>query len=64
MVGGNPAKLIKYRFSDEMIKEFLKLKWWNWPINRIMEYSALFETPKEFLRVAFEIDETGVRKND
>lgn len=27
--GGNPAKLIKYRFEDKIIKEFLKLKWWD-----------------------------------
>ena len=28
--GGNPAKLIKKRFSDEIIKHLLKLQWWNW----------------------------------
>jgi acetyltransferase-like isoleucine patch superfamily enzyme/glycosyltransferase involved in cell wall biosynthesis len=26
--GGNPAKLIKYRFSQEIIDKFLDLKWW------------------------------------
>ena len=26
--GGNPAKLIKYRFSPEIIDKFLNLKWW------------------------------------
>ena len=30
VVGGNPAELIKYRFSEERISELLKLKWWNW----------------------------------
>jgi len=28
IVGGNPAKLIKYRFSDEIIEELNKVKWW------------------------------------
>jgi acetyltransferase-like isoleucine patch superfamily enzyme len=28
IVGGNPAKLIRMRFPDEMIQEFLRLKWW------------------------------------
>jgi len=27
--GGNPAKLIKHRFSKEIIDKFLDLKWWN-----------------------------------
>ncbi len=30
IVGGVPAKLIKYRFEKEQIKELLKIKWWNW----------------------------------
>lgn len=29
IVGGNPAKLIKKRFSDDQISKLLKLKWWN-----------------------------------
>ena len=28
IVGGNPAKIIKYRFSDEIIVELSKVKWW------------------------------------
>lgn len=28
--GGNPAKLIKKRFSDKEIKLLLKIQWWNW----------------------------------
>ncbi|MGA2785148.1 MAG: CatB-related O-acetyltransferase [Candidatus Bathyarchaeia archaeon] len=29
MVGGVPAKTIRYRFDPDMIKELLKLQWWN-----------------------------------
>lgn len=28
IVGGVPAKIIKYRFDDETIKKLLELKWW------------------------------------
>jgi serine acetyltransferase len=28
IVGGNPAKLIKKRFSDKTINQLLELKWW------------------------------------
>lgn len=30
IVGGNPAKVIKYRFTEEQRVALLKLKWWNW----------------------------------
>jgi len=29
IVGGNPAKFIKYRFSQEQIKKLLEIQWWN-----------------------------------
>lgn len=28
IVAGNPAKIIRYRFSDEIIDDLLDLKWW------------------------------------
>lgn len=37
MVGGNPAKHIKFRFDDEMIEQLLKLKWWDLPAEFIRE---------------------------
>ncbi len=30
IAGGVPAKLIKYRFPEEVINDLLKIKWWNW----------------------------------
>ena len=35
IVGGNPAKKIKKRFSPEFIERLLKLQWWNWDIEKI-----------------------------
>ena len=35
IVGGNPVKEIKKRFSEEQIKELLALQWWNWDIEKI-----------------------------
>lgn len=37
IVGGNPAKEIKKRFSDEQISKLLELQWWNWSIEKITE---------------------------
>lgn len=35
IVGGNPAKEIKKRFSEEVIARLLEIKWWNWEIEKI-----------------------------
>ena len=37
IVGGNPARIIKKRFDDEMIELLLKLKWWDKSIQEINE---------------------------
>ncbi len=35
LYGGNPAKLIKYRFSPEQIEKLLKIKWCDWTDDKI-----------------------------
>lgn len=35
IVGGNPAKEIRKRFSEDVIAKLLELKWWNWDIQKI-----------------------------
>ncbi|SHJ39239.1 virginiamycin A acetyltransferase [Clostridium cavendishii DSM 21758] len=37
IVGGIPAKVIKKRFSDEVISKLLTLKWWDWPYEKIQK---------------------------
>lgn len=35
IVGGNPAKKIRKRFSEDVITKLLELKWWNWNMEKI-----------------------------
>lgn len=35
IVAGNPAKLIRLRFSEEEIETLEKMAWWNWPDAKI-----------------------------
>ena len=35
LVGGNPAKFIKYRFNPKQIEKLLEIKWWNWSEEQI-----------------------------
>ncbi len=41
IVAGVPAKIIKYRFSEEIIEGLLKLEWWNWDREKILGCSEL-----------------------
>lgn len=50
IVGGNPAQLIRNRFDDVTIAELLNTAWWNWPIEKITQYTSLLTGDvKEFL---------------
>ncbi len=40
---GNPAKVIKYRFNEEIISVLLKARWWNFPRDLIKENFDLFD---------------------
>lgn len=44
VVGGVPARIIKYRFSQEIIDKLLEIKWWNLPENILKENIELFQT--------------------
>jgi virginiamycin A acetyltransferase len=35
IVGGNPAKVLKFRFDEATIAELLRLEWWHWSPDRI-----------------------------
>lgn len=41
IVGGNPATVIRKRFDDETIEYLVKLKWWDWSIEKISDNIAL-----------------------
>jgi Acetyltransferase (isoleucine patch superfamily) len=42
IVGGNPMRIIKYRFEEEIIHKLLRLKWWNWDTSLIEERKEWF----------------------
>lgn len=42
IVAGSPARIIKYRFSAEIIEALLKTKWWDYSLEVISENAELF----------------------
>lgn len=57
IVGGAPAKHIKFRFSEDKIKHLLDIKWWNWPFDKIAENYTDFSDIEHFLN-KYNQDET------
>jgi len=60
IVGGVPAKLIKYRFDDDVIKKLLKLKWWNLSFTRLKELP--FDNIYECIEMLENLEEEGELK--
>lgn len=42
IVAGIPARLIRYRFTEEIISELLKIQWWNWSADKLQKSHHLF----------------------
>ena len=41
--GGNPARFIKKRFSDKIIEQLIKIKWWNFSQKQLTKAKLLFK---------------------
>lgn len=49
IVAGVPAKVIKYRFTEEQIDILESIKWWEWPIEKIQNNYLLFSNIDSFI---------------
>ena len=42
IVGGTPAKFIKFRFTQSVIEQLLAISWWNWTVDRMSQNADFF----------------------
>ncbi len=49
IVAGNPARLIRKRFSEDIIIALLEIKWWDFNDKDLKEYAQHFKNPQEFI---------------
>jgi acetyltransferase-like isoleucine patch superfamily enzyme len=56
IVGGNPAKFIRYRFTKEQIEKLLEIKWWDWEDAKINNITHMLcsNNIDEFIKMATE----------
>lgn len=50
IVAGNPARLVRTRFDSEIIYKLLRVQWWNWPREQVVQaLPLLHENPSAFV---------------
>lgn len=49
IVGGVPAKIIKYRFAPNIIKKLHSIKWWYWDRNAVLKHIDEMKDPQRFI---------------
>jgi len=68
VVGGVPAKVIRYRFSDEIIDEIRSLQWWDWPTGVLQKLASKFApadiTVEKLRELKLLAEQAGSRRED
>lgn len=54
IVGGNPARVLRCRFSTDDVARLLRVAWWNWPVELVTEHAReiMAGTPAGLERIA------------
>lgn len=50
IVGGNPARIIRYRFPEDQVKALLVIRWWDWPEALVKERAAELTDVTAFIK--------------
>ncbi len=48
VVAGNPAREIRRRFNDDIIRTLLEIRWWDWPPEKVKRHE-LFGNVEQFV---------------
>lgn len=48
---GNPIRVIRYRFSEEIIEKLLRIKWWDWEEKKLREVEKYFNDVETFVKL-------------
>lgn len=56
IVAGNPARLLRTRFSETDVARLLRAAWWDWPVELVTAHARtiMTGTPEEIERIASE----------
>ena len=57
IVVGNPARVVKYRFDEPLIRKLLKIKWWHWSSEKIIKNKCFMTDCDAFVNQFYKKDE-------
>ena len=57
VVGGIPAKVIKYRFEPQTIERLERMKWWDWPTEVLKKHISCFQNQSVSLELLQELEQ-------
>lgn len=49
IVAGVPARILRYRFSEDQIGQLLRIAWWDWEMDKIIKSLDYFEDVDRFI---------------
>lgn len=64
VVGGVPAKIIKYRFSEDRIEKLRKISWWNWQDNELKNVEKYFNDIDGFINKYYQQSDENIYNNN
>lgn len=50
VVAGVPAKELYKRFDEETCNKLLKIRWWDWPDEKLEKYGSFFDSPETLIK--------------
>lgn len=50
IVAGNPARIIRYRFNEDIIRQLKEIKWWDWDEEKIKRNREFFNTDLSYFK--------------
>jgi virginiamycin A acetyltransferase len=56
VVAGNPARVVRSRFSEDDVERLLRAAWWAWPVELVTDHARtiMTGTPADIERIAAE----------
>ena len=58
IVAGNPAKVLRYRFSNPTVAALLRIAWWDWPEEELRRNVEWFFRPVAEFAAHFDVGES------
>ena len=51
IVAGVPARIIRYRFDEDVILKLLKIQWWDWSDEKLANNKRSLKTPQDLIEM-------------